>query len=188
MITPPEGKPFRIRLAGAYQARDDDPDMIGVDDVKTDAVDYVMDLAMMPWPIEESVVDRICTAFHYHRLDPGQRVAFVNECYRVLKPRGQLILVVPYWSSMRSITDPRAKWPPICELSFAFLQKELRDKERIDFGLTCDFDFGCGTQLDGDLDGRCEEYKAMASKHQTNTVHDLYVTLTSRKPSPEPEE
>jgi hypothetical protein len=181
MIAPSEGKLFRIRIGGAHQPRDDDPDMIGVDEIKTDSVDYVIELKMIPWPIENDVVDRIFAAFYFHRIDQHERIAFMNECYRILKPRGQLVMVNPYYSSMRAIMDPRAKWPPICEGSFAFYRKEHREQQNIDCGITCDFDFGCGPTFDGDLDGRNDEYKLMVMKRQLNTVHDLHVTLTARK-------
>lgn len=183
MISPPEGKPFKIMLAGAHQARHEDPDFIGLDEIKTDMVDYVVRLKEFPWPIENDVVDTIFAAFYYHRLDQAERIAFANECHRILKPRGQLILVAPYYTSMRAIMDPRAKWPPIGEGSFAFLAKEQRDAQDIDEGYTCDFDFGGGpASYDGDFDGRNDDYKAMAAKHFTNTVHDLLVTLTKRSP------
>lgn len=184
MIRPLPEKPFKIMLAGAHQARHEDPDFIGIDEVKTDAVDYTMRLQEYPWPIESDVVDTIFAAFYYHRLPQDERIAFVNECYRVLKPRGQLIMVNPYYTSMRAIMDPRAKWPPISEGSFAFFSEAERKAQNIDCGIVCDFECGYGPSFHEDFAGRNDEYLRMAMMRLNNSVNDLLVTLTKRSRRP----
>ncbi len=121
-ILPPPNGLFRIRLAGALQPREEG--FIGIDAVNSDSVDYVIDLKTIPWPIDDIVVDTIFAGHYFQRLDGTERIAFMNEAWRVLKLGAQLILAVPHWSSMRSISDPTFKFPPVCEASFVFFNKE----------------------------------------------------------------
>jgi SAM-dependent methyltransferase len=134
-----------------------------------------------PWDVDDGSVEAIYSAFHFHRLDRAGRYAFMNECYRALKPGGQISLVVPHWSSMRAITDPMAQWPPLCESSFMVYSAKWREQEQmIDLGLTCDFGdvYGYGHSLDPDIAVRNEEFQQQAKKHWVNAILDLHVTLT----------
>jgi hypothetical protein len=176
-IRPGEG-PLRLRLGGVLQAREEG--FLGVDSIASDSVDYVVDIKKFPWPIDDAVVDTIFIADYMQRLDSSERIAFMNECGRVLKVGAQLIVKVPHWSSMRSVSDPMTKWPPLCEASFVYYNEEWRKNERIDYGITCDFDFGYGFGLDADIQIRNQEYQQQAIKHWNNAAIDLHVTLTRK--------
>lgn len=105
----------------------------------------------------------------------------MDEAFRVLKPRSHIILVVPYYSSVRAIADPLAKFPPLCENSFMVYSKEFRDREQLsDIPLTCNFNdvFGVGYNQDQELTGRNDEFIYAARKNKLNTVLDIHVTLT----------
>jgi SAM-dependent methyltransferase len=176
-IAPPKDAPFKLRLAGAYQQREDG--FIGLDAIKTDAVDHVIDLKSMPWPVDDAVVDAVFSAHYLHRLDMPERIAFFNEVYRILKPQGQCILVVPHWSSQRAIADPRAKWPPLSALSFVYFNKKWRENDHFDdIGINCDFGYGYGYGLDADLQPRNAEFQQHAIKSWINAAVDLHVTMT----------
>jgi SAM-dependent methyltransferase len=178
LIRSTDGLPLRLRLAGAHQPREEG--FVGVDGVKTDSVDYVVDLKVVPWPVADDSVDTMFAAHYLQRLDMGERIAFMNEAHRVLKVGAQLILVVPHWSHRRAAADPRAKWPPINELSFYYFNKGWREAEKYDEGITCDFDWGYGHTLDVDVAQRNREYQDFARKHYVNAILDLHVTMTKR--------
>lgn len=178
-IQPTAGAPLRLRLACKWQPREDG--FLGIDGEKTDAIDYVVDLKKIPWPIDDGVVDTIFTAHYFQRLEMPERIAFMNECFRVLKVGAQLIIVTPNEASMRATADPRAKWPPISALSFYYFNKEWREKEHYDdIGIECDYDFGYGYALEPDMQVRNQEYQQHAIKYWNNAALDLHVTLTKR--------
>ncbi len=133
---------------------------------------------------EDGSVETIYSAFHFHRLTRSQRYLFMDAAYRLLKPGGQLIMVMPHWSSMRAITDPLAQWPPLCESSFMVYSKAWRQQEGMtDLPLTCDFggSYGYGHTAHPDLMVRNEEFVAHAKEHEINWVLDLHVTLTRER-------
>jgi len=178
-IRAPEGQLFKLKLGGAYQAREDG--FIHVDRIASDNVDHVVDLKSFPWPIDSAVVDFIFCAYYFQRLTREERHAFMNECCRILKPGAQLVVQVPHWSSMRAITDPLAPWPPLCESSFMVYSRQWREQEKMtDLPLTCDFggSYGYGTTVDGDIAVRNDEFQQQARKHWLNANLDLNVTLT----------
>lgn len=154
---------------------------VGIDKVKTDSTDFVWDLTKTPWPIDSGVVDRIWSSHFFEHLSGPERIPFMDECWRVLKPKGQVFIVVPYYSSMRAIQDPFHAWPPVCEASFIYFNAQWRKDNKLDhYPINCDFDFGAGHSPDPELLNRNQEYQAFAVKHYLNAVNDLHVTLTKR--------
>lgn len=126
-------------------------------------------------------VDEIASNWRMSYLDGHQRVAFMDECWRVLKPGGKLAIRVAHWSCMRAISDPYVKWPPICETSFLVFNKEWREKNGCGhYLIKSDFDFAYGFSLDQQVSQRAEDYKQYAVKHLNNAILDLMVTLTKR--------
>jgi hypothetical protein len=153
----------------------------GIDIAKTAACDYQFDLTKTPWPIDDEVVDSIHCSHFFEHLDGAERIAFMHECYRILKDGKQMVIIVPHWSSMRSIQDPTHKWPPVAESSFLYFNKKWMDDNKLQhYGITCDFDFGYGYSVDPDVQVRNQEFQAFAVKHYNNAVMDLFVTLTKK--------
>jgi ubiquinone/menaquinone biosynthesis C-methylase UbiE len=154
---------------------------IGVDAIKYDGVDRVFDLTKTPWPWKDSSIAEVASNYFLGFLDGPQRMTFMNECGRILKPGGKLSIKVPHWSCMRSISDPLYQWPPISETSFLVFNKEWRAKNDQDhYPVTCDFDYGYGYTLSGESGPRNDEWKQFAIQHYNNTVLDLLVTMTKR--------
>lgn len=154
---------------------------LGVDIAKTASTDYIFDLTLFPWPIDDAVVDELRCCHFFEHLTGAQRMLFMDECWRVLKPDAQLLIVVPYWSSMRSIQDPTHQWPPVCETSFLYFNKKWRDDNKLShYQIKCDFDFSYGYSLDNDLMVRNMEWQQFAVKHYVQAVNDLQVALTKR--------
>lgn len=177
IITPKDG-PFRIRLAGALQPRLDG--FLGVDVSSSESIDHVVDLKKFPWPIDDGVVDTLFAEYYFHRLDNGERHAFMNECHRILKTGSQLIMVMPHWSSEKAYSDPFVKLPPLAASSFVRYNKEWREQTKTECGLICDFDIGPGYGMEPDVQLRNQEYQQHAIKYWVNAAVDLHVTLTKK--------
>lgn len=130
----------------------------------------------------DNSVDSICSVFHFHRLTQEQRWAFMNETFRVLKAQSPLVVIVPYWTSARAISDPLAQFPPLCENSFSVYNKKFREQEQLtELPLSCDFAdiFGVGYNEDQSVvAGRNPEFIHDARKHKLNVILDLHVTMT----------
>ena len=155
------------------------PGYIGIDIAGTDAADYTFDLTSRPWPIDDGVVDGIVCNHFFEHLNGLQRITFMDECYRILKPRAQLVVVVPYWSSMRAIQDPTHQWPPVCEASFYYFNQVWREQNRLrHYDIRCNFEFTFGYVLDEDLHERDAQWQRFALRHYLQAVNDLHVTLT----------
>ena len=170
----------------------------GVDIVKTDAADYVVDLLKFPWTeFADNSVDEIeCTCFVEHiphgdsRNDPFFQ--FFDELYRILKPaefdpnnpniplRGFAQISCPYYSSSRAWWDPTHQ-RAISEQSFLYLNKQWRIDNKLDhYPVTCDFDFSYGYALSPEWQNRSQESQQFAIQHYMNVVSDIQVQLVKR--------
>lgn len=178
-IFPPKEGLLRLRFAGALRPRTEG--FLGVDSVASESVDYVISIKSVPWPIEDAIVDTIFVEDYLYTLTRTERFDFMNECGRVLKVGSQLIVKEPNWSSMKSVSDPMAEWPPLSAASFVYYNKEWREREKKDnYPITCDFDFGYGHGLDGDVQLKNQEYQEYATKYLLNAAIDIHVTLTKK--------
>jgi predicted SAM-dependent methyltransferase len=156
---------------------------LGIDKWKTVSADYVFDLLQFPWPIDDDSVMAInCSHFFEHI--PGKlRPDFMDECFRVMKKGGQMIVTVPYGHGSRAYQDYTHEWPPVVETSFLYFNKGWREMNKLTHGaydIKCDFDFGYGWSLDPDVNVRNQEYQQFAIKNYVNAATDLQVSLTKR--------
>jgi len=152
---------------------------VGIDIAACPGVDHVMDVRKYPWPIEDESVDSIYTSHFFEHLDGPERVAFMEECWRVLKVGSQMVVICPYWSSMRAVGDPFHKWPPVCEWTFFYFVEHWRNDNKLDhYGIKCNFNWSCGHAVDPDLLARSDDYQTMARKNYINSINDIHVTLT----------
>lgn len=175
-IIPPKEGFFLLDLACGDRKQENH---IGIDIVKTDSTDYVYDLTEFPWPIDDNIVDGIICNHFFEHLTGQQRMQFMDEVWRILKIDSQITVTVPYWSSMRSIQDPTHQWPPVCEASFLYFDKNWRDLNKLShYPIKCHFNFTYGYAIDSDLAVRNQEWQAFAIKHYIQAINDLQVTLT----------
>ena len=120
------------------------PGFLGVDSRRFPGVDVVADLRE-PWPWEDGTVEEVhCSHFVEHLTGP-ERIHFVNELYRVLRPNGSATLIVPNWASARAYGDLTHQWPPVSPFWFYYLGKAWREQNapHNDF-YTCNFEVEYG--------------------------------------------
>ncbi len=143
----------------------------------------------IPWPLQDESVEEALVAFRLNRIPGYKRMAWMSELWRVLMVGGKASVIVPYWSSHRSIQDPESQWPPICEQSFSYFNKSFRDANKEDSrllpkGRYCDFEATGGYQFDPDTAVKETSVQSFWVKHYLNSVSDLHMVLTKRPKTP----
>jgi len=154
----------------------------GVDISADCAADIVHDLNVIPWPFEDGSVEEVHASHFFEHLTGAQRIAFMNELWRVLQPEGKATIITPYWASPRAIQDPTHQWPPVAESSYLYFNKQWRQDNGLEhYQIRCDFDFSFGYNIDAPWSLRSTEARDFAVRHYQNVVSDLHVVLTKRK-------
>lgn len=64
-------------------------------DLHEPQADVSLDLGVFPWPWKSFSVDRILASHILEHFDKETGYKFLFECWRILKPKGQLYLAVP---------------------------------------------------------------------------------------------
>lgn len=151
-------------------------------DISPDSdADLVVDIKIVPWPLDDQSVDEVWSNHFFEHLSGEERICFMNELYRVMKEGAKVTIVTPFYSSTRAIQDPTHKWPPICEASYLYFNKKWRDENKLGhYDILADFDYTFGYAVDQDVGVRSLEYQQFAVKHYINSVLDLQVVLTRR--------
>lgn len=72
-------------------------------------VDAVADLNLTPWPWADESFDLIHASAVLEHLRLSL-VESLDECWRILRPGGQLHAKVPYWQHDNSHADPTHRW------------------------------------------------------------------------------
>jgi len=152
----------------------------GIDAIKFDGVDTVMDVRKEPLPFKDGEVEEVYCSHFIEHLDGEERVAFYNELYRVMKVGAKMTLVVPHWSSGRAYGDPTHKWPPVVEFSFYYLSKEWRATNAPHVGLECDFEVTWGYSLIPPWTQRNQETQGFAVNHYREVAQDLTATAVKK--------
>jgi len=157
----------------------------GVDLVKTDSVDVVHDLRKVPWPFDaESIGEARCSHFFEH-LHPTERVRFMNELYRVLKPGCGCLFVTPLGLE-RMVQDFSHVWPPVVTPSYYYFDQEWLKANSIGHyaklhGIWCNFEVRpLQIGVSPEFISRSDETKAFAVRHYTNAPTDLMVLMVRR--------
>ena len=159
---------------------------IGVDRRPGEGVDVVADLTK-PWMWATSSVDELRCSHMIEHLTPKERVHFVNEAYRVLKPKGTFMIVTPHWASPRAYGDLTHVWPPVSEFWFAYLNASWR-KDQVPYAedgelaYTCDFESNPpGYTVRPDIQLRNHEYQVFALANYKDAAQDMMVILVAKK-------
>lgn len=134
------------------------------------------------WPWKANTVDEARSAFVLPFLTPSERIHFVHELYRVLKPSASATIIVGSWSACKSFGDLSTYWPPVSEAWFWRLNKAWREAQNYNDpdGYTCDFDHTIGYGLHPAVSSRLQDYQQHAVTFFKEAAQDLCVTLTKR--------
>lgn len=153
----------------------------GVDSSPDCGADIVHDLNLMPWPFDDASVDEVHCSHFLEHLDGPERIRFMVELYRVMKPGARALIITPYWSWVGAIQDPTHKWPPIAEQSYLYFNAVARANMGVEhYNIACDFDVEFGGVPAPEVSRMPPNEQAMARKHSLNAVLELHTTLTRR--------
>jgi len=119
-------------------------------------------------------------------------ILFMNEVYRILKSEvvdtngethgGRIRIIAPYYSSIRCWQDPTHR-RAISEVTFLYFNKGWRDANKLShYGITANFDFLSGYDMQQDFASKHEEARNFSVLHYINVVNDIHVTMTKIKP------
>lgn len=175
-----ETGPLRIDLGCGTRKREG---FVGVDVRPFEGVDVVMDAGADRWPWNDSTVDEAHASHVVEHLTPAQRIHFVNELYRVLKPGARATLIAPHWCSTRAYGDLTHVWPPVCEMWFFYLNAEWRkvNAPHCD-AYTCDFAPTWGYTLHPVMtQGRSQDFVNFATSAYKEVCQDIQATLVKPK-------
>ena len=156
--------------------------IIGVDIVDCKGVDVIHDLTVFPYPFEDNTIDALYACHFVEHLDGAERMKFMDECYRILKPGGKMRLIHPYYKSVRAVQDPTHKWPPISENSYFYWDKKWRELNKLDhYPIKCDYEFNIYyLWQDSSVVNRSEETRTFWIDKYWNVVADMVVDLIKR--------
>lgn len=157
---------------------------LGVDRIAFAGVDVVMDVSADKWPWPDSTVDEIHASHFLEHLTASQRIHFINEAWRVLKPGGKAHIITPHWCSNRAFGDLTHQWPPVSEMWYSYLCIPWRkDNAPHNTEYVCDFEFPpvLGHSFHPAIAGRNDGYRELAQAWGKEAVLDLFATLTAKK-------
>ena len=169
---------------------------LGVDCHAFPGVDVVHDLTKTPWPWDDGSIDEVHCSHFYEHLDATERMRFMNELWRILKPGewvngqptgGFARIIVPDWASCRAYGDPTHKWPP-CGIFMAYYwDRNWRasnaphcDAQWLPGGYNCHFEFVAGPALNPALSTRNQQYQQFAAENYKEAIHDLWFTVVKK--------
>ena len=160
---------------------------IGLDRIKFDGVDIVMNLGVEPLPFENDTVDEVYASHFIEHLTVVERIQLFNELYRVMKVGAKITMIVPHWGSSRAYGDPTHKWPPIGEMWFYYLGQKWRDeqaphtdKKNWKDGYACDFVATWGYGMHQQLLTRNQEFQQFALNFYREAVQDIHATIVKQ--------
>lgn len=157
----------------------------GIDAIAFPGVDYVCKVGVEKLPFPDNFIEEAHTSHFVEHLTQEQRIQFVNELYRVLKPGAKATIICPYWASGRAYGDLTHQWPPVTDFWFYYLGKEWRmanaphnDSSNWAEGYSCNFSATWGYVLHGNIITRNTEYQEFAATFYKEAIQDVHATLT----------
>lgn len=158
----------------------------GVDSIAFHGVDFVQDLNKK-WQWADNSVDEFNASHFIEHLEARERVHFVNELYRVLKPEAKGQIITPNWSSNRAYGDMTHKWPPVSEMWYYYLNRDWRKincpHDDIEFnkdGYSCHFEATWGYSLHPAIQSRNQEYQTHALTYWKEAAQDIMATIVKK--------
>jgi len=95
---------------GGGMNKKDHSGVLCIDNRDRPETDILWNLEVFPWPILHSSVSMAVATGVVSHINPanGTFVKFMNEIWRIMKPGGELLVSVPYATSMGMFRDPMA--------------------------------------------------------------------------------
>jgi SAM-dependent methyltransferase len=178
-LTPEPTLPLRLDFGCGKNKKEG---FFGIDLIDFEGVDLVLDIGKSPWPWEDSSVDEAHCSHFVEHLGVEERIHFVNELYRVLKPQAKALLITPHAFSGRAYGDLTHKWPPVVEFWFFYLNKEWRAVNAPHNSFyTCDFEATWGNSIHPMIQTRNSETQQWALTFYKEAAQDTIATLVARK-------
>jgi predicted SAM-dependent methyltransferase len=179
----PEQKPmYRVDLG----CGDNKPEgWIGVDICETPSADKVHDLTQAPWPFEDNSVDEARCSHFFEHLSPVERIVFMNELWRVLKPGAGCTFITPRGYE-RQVQDPTHKWPPVVSATYLYFSKEWLEINKLShyremLNIVADFEVRpMQISVTPEFAVRSDEHKLFAVQHYANAAVDLIVLVVKK--------
>jgi SAM-dependent methyltransferase len=97
--------PRKLNLGCGQDRRDG---FLNVDAIASVKPDLVWNLDRFPYPLPSDQFDEILALDVVEHLE--NPVHFIEECWRVLRPGGEIQLTTPHFSSANSFRDPTHRW------------------------------------------------------------------------------
>lgn len=72
-------------------------------------IDVVRDLNVLPWPWPDKSFDVVLSSSVFEHLEIDL-VQSMDECWRILRPKGVLRLKLPHWQHDNAYADPTHRW------------------------------------------------------------------------------
>jgi predicted SAM-dependent methyltransferase len=152
---------------------------------------HVVDLRQYPWPWEDGSVDELHCSHYCEHIEMGyiqhQGVekdtlfAFFDECYRILKPGGNMTVIVPCGRSNRGFQDPTHRRFFVAE-TFLYASAEWRAINKLDhYNTNCNFGVNCGHTMSAEMGLLHPEAQARRFNESWNTIYDWHCTMKSLK-------
>lgn len=177
----PKAEPLKLDFGCGPNKRQD---FKGVDCVAFPGVDFVLNIATDPWPWKDDSVEEAHASHFLEHLTAPERMRFMNELYRVLKPGGKCTIIVPHWASCRAYGDLTHEWPPVSEFFWFYLKRDWRmaqaphtDAKHMTGGLDCNFDVTWGYSFEPGVAARNQEYQQFAMTYYKEAAQDMISTL-----------
>lgn len=79
---------------------------VGMDIRKVKGVDVIHSAEVFPWPFPSACCNKILLSHMWEHIKPWLTIKFMNECWRVMKEDGQLLISTPYAGSFGYWQDP----------------------------------------------------------------------------------
>lgn len=142
---------------------------------------------MMREELVDATTGRIISARNFDRIDPERFIgqdflfAFMDECWRVIKPGGTMLVIVPNARSDRGFQDPthRRFFVPT---TFAYFSKDWRVSQGLDhYRVRCDWGSSIVPIILKEYELLHPQAQQRRFNHEWNTVLDWHATLTAKK-------
>jgi len=149
---------------------------LGVDRSPDVNPDILYDLDIYPWPFED---DSAFEIFSSHFIEHVKDIkAFMEECWRILIPRGRLVIVAPYYSSIRAFQD-YTHVRSISEATFNYFNQEWIKANKLEhYGVKCNFEqIYINFYFAPDWNTKSEAAKVWAREHYINVILDIEIGL-----------